>query len=443
MNHFNRLVVRQSPLYAFALAALVALLLGACIGGNAPDPASVPTGPASETEMPAESVVPTPTTAPDAVEEPATLTVAVSLDQLELDLQPVVQQLQDPLFVTHVADGSGRIFIVEKLGLIRILRGGQLLGTPFLDIRDRVRSTSSEQGLLGLAFPPNYAETGHFFVNYTDANGDTRIARFATDSDMPDTASPDSEFQVLQIGQPARNHNGGMLAFGPDGYLYIGTGDGGASFDSFGNGQNPATLLGKMLRIDVTSDPSAPYLIPSDNPWVDADLGGVDVRDELWAIGLRNPWRYSFDRGTGDLWIADVGQNQYEEVNWAPGGSSGGLNYGWPIQEGTHCVQSGDSCDSSGLVQPILEYDHAGQCSVTGGYVYRGSQLPALYGVYLYGDYCSGVIWAAAPDPSGGWRNELILRAGARISSFGEDEAGELYLTDLDGGTVYRIALVK
>ena len=191
-----------------------------------------------------------------------------------------------------------------------------------------------------------------------------------------------------------------------------------------------------MLRIDVTSDPTAPYLIPADNPWVESGLNGADVRDEIWAIGLRNPWRYSFDRETGDLWIADVGQNQYEEINWTPAGTPGGLNFGWPIHEGTHCLQSG--CDSAGLEQPALEYDHAGHCSVTGGYVYRGSQFPALYGVYLYGDYCSGAIWAAATDPSGGWRNALILRSGVQLSSFGEDEAGELYVTDL-GGTLYRV----
>ncbi|KKK59114.1 hypothetical protein LCGC14_3037630, partial [marine sediment metagenome] len=323
---------------AVGLAAvlLVVFVLSACAGKPAPTPA----GEATETASPAESAAPVPVHNQGQDQaQAAPAAAALALDQLELDLQPVVQQLRDPLFVTHAGDGSGRLFIVEKPGVIRILQDGQLLGAPFLDIRDRVRSSDSEQGLLGLAFPPNYAETERLFVNYTDANGDTRIARFTANSDAPDTASADSEFPILQIRQPARNHNGGMLAFGPDGYLYIGTGDGGASFDRFGNGQNPATLLGKMLRIDVTSDPSAPYLIPPDNPWIDADLDGVDVRDEIWAIGLRNPWRFSFDPATGDLYIGDVGQNLYEEITVLDANSPPGLNLGWNYFEAKHTFE--------------------------------------------------------------------------------------------------------
>lgn len=241
---------------------------------------------------------------------------------------------------------------------------------------------------------------------------------------------------MLKLQQPAANHNGGMLLFGPDGYLWIGTGDGGAANDRFGNGQNPVTLLGKMLRLDVTTDRSVPYRVPADNPWVDADSNGRDVRNEVWALGLRNPWRYSFDRATGDLWIADVGQNLYEEVNYVPAGSAGGLNFGWPIMEGTHCFPETADCQRVGLEIPVAEYAHgAGDCSVTGGYMYRGSQFPALVGVYLYGDYCSGRIWGLARDGDG-WRNALLLENRLNISSFGEDEAGELYVVDLRGGCI-------
>ena len=360
--------------------------------------------------------------------DPATLT---------LTLTPVVEDLSQPLFATHAGDGSNRLFIVEKTGAIRIVQDTALLAAPFLDLSGSV-SSGSEQGLLGLAFPPNFAESGHFFVNYTDRQGDTQVARFQVSAGDPNRADPASAFTVLTLDQPAGNHNGGMLAFGPDGMLYIGTGDGGAANDRFGNGQNPATLLGKMLRLDVTSAPDQPYVVPPDNPWVNVDWNGQDVRDEIWAVGLRNPWRYAFDRATGELWIADVGQNQWEEINVTAAGSPGGLNFGWPIMEGTHCFQT-TVCDPTGLVLPVHEYQHAGHCSVTGGYVYRGQAQPTWNGVYFYGDYCSGTIWALAPDGSGGWANAELARPGITLSSFGEDEAGELYVTDLGSGTVYRL----
>ena len=267
--------------------------------------------------------------------------------------------------------------------------------------------------------------------------GDTVVARFAATAD-PNIADPGSESVVLKIAQPAGNHNGGMLAFGPDGHLYIGTGDGGGSGDRYRNGQNPQTLLGKLLRLDVTSAPEQPYVIPPDNPWVNATWNGQDVRHEIWALGLRNPWRFSFDRATGDLWIGDVGQNQYEEVHRAPAGSKGGLNFGWPIMEGTHCYPESADCRRDGLELPVTEYTHgANGCSITGGYAYRGRQFPALDGVYLYADYCTGKIWGLAQD-GGGWRSRELLNSGRNISSFGEDEAGELYVTDLNGG-VYQV----
>jgi glucose/arabinose dehydrogenase len=348
-----------------------------------------------------------------------------------------VAEARRPVYLTHAGDGSGRLFVVEKPGTIRILAGDALSETPFLDIRDRVNADGSEQGLLGLAFPPGFAETGFFFVNYTDARGDTVISRFSVGSD-PNAADPASEFVVLRLDQPAQNHNGGHLLFGPDGHLWIGTGDGGAANDRFGNGQNPDTLLGKMLRLDVTSDPAQPYVIPADNPWIQAGWNGKDVRDEIWGVGLRNPWRYSFDRATGDLWIADVGQNVYEEVHFVPAGSPGGLNFGWPIMEGTHCFPDSAECDRTGLEIPVADYAHQGQCSVTGGYVYRGGALPELAGAYVYGDFCSGEIWALTPQ-DGGWQNRLLVDTDAAISSFGEDAAGELYVLDLDGA-VFRLA---
>jgi glucose/arabinose dehydrogenase len=313
-----------------------------------------------------------------------------------------------------------------------------LLPTPFLDITNRVGSSANEQGLLGLAFAPNYAESGHFWVNFTDKQGDTVIARYTVTAD-PNVANPDSYYPVLQLQQPAPNHNGGMTAFGPDGMLWIGTGDGGASGDRFGNGQNPNSLLGKMLRLDVTSDPEGDYEIPADNPWVESDWNGQPVRNEIWAVGLRNPWRYSFDRDTGDLWIADVGQNVWEEVNLVPAGMAGGLNFGWPIMEGKNCYAT-QNCDQTGLHIPVTEYDHSGHCSITGGYAYRGAAYPQLSGVYFYGDYCSGRVWALYPDGSGGWQNPVAFESSLVLSSFAEDEAGELYLLDYTG-SVNRLAV--
>jgi glucose/arabinose dehydrogenase len=348
-----------------------------------------------------------------------------------------VAAARQPVFLAHADDGSGRLYVVEKPGVIRILQDGRLADSPFLDIRDRVNVGGSEQGLLGLAFAPDYRETGYFFVTYTDARGDTQIARFQATGDRT-TADPASEFTVLRIDQPAPNHNGGNLVFGPDGYLWIGTGDGGAANDRFKNGQNPRSLLGKMLRLDVTTDAAQPYLIPPDNPWVASQWNGQDVNDEVWAVGLRNPWRYSFDRSTGDLWIADVGQNQFEEVHLVRAESSGGLNFGWPIMEGTHCFPENASCDRTGLEMPVLDYAHGPHCSVTGGYVYRGAALPGLAGTYLFGDYCSGMIWGLS-QVNGKWESRLLLETKLAISAFGEDAAGELYVLDLNGG-VFRLA---
>ncbi len=403
--------------------------------------ATSPPGPAQPTLPPSTSTpapLPTPAASATATASAAT---AATLETLTVQVIPVAAGLAQPVLLTHSGDGSGRSFIVEQPGTIRILVDGRLVDTPFLDIRDRVGDRGSEQGLLGLAFPPDYARRGVFFVNYTDRRGDTVIARFGLTAD-PDRADPASERLVLKIAQPAANHNGGMLAFGPDGYLYVGMGDGGGAGDVYRNGQNPEALLGKLLRLDVTTDPARSYTIPADNPWVAAQWNGRDVRDEVWAVGLRNPWRFSFDRATGDLWIADVGQNVYEEVNRAPAGSRGGLNFGWPIMEGAHCYPASATCQQAGLTLPVVDYTHgADGCSITGGYVYRGSRSPALAGAYLYSDYCSGKIWGLGRDGDA-WRSVELLDTDLNVSSFGEDEAGEVYVVDLKGG-VYRVEAVR
>jgi glucose/arabinose dehydrogenase len=464
------------PRSLLVLGLLVLLLVGvsACAGGGpAPALTASPASdsrPAQPTPSPAATAEPTPTAvrpvaapnqplpSPDATPTPERPTAepaspspaptvaptAPDIEDVRLQLAPVSAGLDRPVFVTGAGDGSGRLFIVEKGGVILVLEPGQSSPRPFLDIRERVLSRGSEQGLLGLAFAPDFPRSGAFFADYTDLSGNTVIARFQVAADAAG-ADPAGEFKLLGIDQPAANHNGGMLAFGPDGYLYVGTGDGGGANDRYGNGQNPGTLLGKMLRLDVAGDPSGPDTIPPDNPWRNAQWNGRDVRDEIWAFGLRNPWRYSFDRATGDLWIADVGQNQYEEINRVPAGAGGkpegGLNFGWPIMEGTHCFPDHATCRREGLTLPVADYSHgADGCSITGGYVYRGAAIPGLAGAYLYGDYCSGRIWALVQGANGAWQSHLLLESDLSISSFGEDEAGEIYVADLQGGTVYRLS---
>ena len=343
----------------------------------------------------------------------------------------VVGGLTAPIGLENAMDSSGRLFAIEQPGLIRIIQDGSLLPTPFLDIRSRVGSSGSEQGLLGLAFHPSYTENGYFFVNYTDKSGDTVIARYRVSAN-PSLADPSTEVRLLEVQQPFGNHNGGDMAFGPDGYLYISLGDGGSGGDPRNYGQSVDTLLGKLLRIDVGE--AEGYSIPASNPFVDG--GG---HPEIWAYGLRNPWRISFDRLTGDLYIADVGQNSWEEVNFQPAGSPGGENYGWNIMEGFHCFQS-SSCDQSALTLPVVEYAlHVqGDCAVTGGYVYRGDSLPDWQGIYVYGDYCSGRVWGLFQNQAGVWENELLFETGARITAFGQDEHGEIYLVN-HRGSVYQL----
>lgn len=328
-----------------------------------------------------------------------------------------------PLDIQISPDGSGRLFIVEQGGLIRILLKGQLLELPFLDISRRVDDRSNEQGLLGLAFHPDFLNNGYFFVNYTERGGDTVIARFSATGD---TVDPNSEMRLLSVKQPFSNHNGGGMAFGPDGYLYIALGDGGSGGDPQGNGQNLQTLLGKILRIDV--DGGDPYTIPSDNPF----------GNEIFHYGLRNPWRFSFDSATGDLWIGDVGQGQWEEVDFVPAGVLGGINFGWNRYEGLHDYTSGDPLENHR--PPLFEYSHQEGCSVTGGYVYRG-MMPEWQGVYFYGDFCVGTVWGALPARDSNnetWVSTLLFRTDALITSFGVDDAGEIYLADRNG-SVFRL----
>ncbi|HJX15931.1 MAG TPA: PQQ-dependent sugar dehydrogenase [Candidatus Deferrimicrobiaceae bacterium] len=335
-----------------------------------------------------------------------------------------------PVQVTHAGDGSGRVFVVEQAGTIRTLDNSAAL--PFLDIRDRVLS-GGEQGLLSVAFPPGFAATRRFYVNYTRIqDGATVVSRFLVNSDSR-AADNGSETVLLTIAQPFSNHNGGQLAFGPDGYLYIGMGDGGSGGDPFNNAQNPASLLGKILRIDVESG-QAPYAVPASNPF----LSDNTARGEIWATGLRNPWRFSFDRATGDLYIGDVGQGQFEEIDFQPSASPGGENYGWNVMEGAHCFL-GPSCDNTGLVLPVAEYDHGLGCSVSGGMVYRGAEFPSFQGTYVYGDFCTGRIWGLRKVGTT-WENTLLADTTHQISAFGEDEAGNLYVASYGTGTVYRIA---
>lgn len=346
-----------------------------------------------------------------------------------LDL--IADGFDSPVLLTAAPGDRSRLFIVEKPGRIRIIRDGTVLPAPFLDIGALV-ADNGEQGLLGLAFHPEYDDNGYFFVNYTDVSGDTRIARYSVGASA-DEANASSGEIVLTVQQPFGNHNGGHIAFGPDGYLYIGMGDGGDGGDPFGHGQNTATLLGSILRIDVDE---VPYRIPASNPFVSTP----DAAPETWAFGFRNPWRFSFDRSTGDLWIGDVGQNDFEEVSFQPASSRGGQNYGWVRFEGTSCYRS-DPCDSSDTILPVFEYSHNIGCSITGGYVYRGDLNPDFRGRYFFGDLCQGIIWSFRLDDGeaiGLYDHSDDFGRVGQLSSFGEDADGELYVVGL-GGSVYRI----
>jgi glucose/arabinose dehydrogenase len=381
--------------------------------------------------------VPSPTSSPTPGPVLATPTAA-SPDKTSFKLTRIAAGLNSPVYVTGAGDATGRVFIVEQVGRIRVVKSGVLLPAPFLDIRSLVAS-GGERGLLSVAFHPQFKSNGVFVVDYTRASstpanvGDTVIARY-TAQPGADVADRSSAQVLLTINQPQPNHNGGLVKFGPDGLLYIGMGDGGNGSDigpghaPQGNGQSLTTLLGKILRIEVGA--TGPYTLPAGNPNL-----GAGARKEIWAYGVRNPWRFSFDRATGDLYIGDVGQGSWEEIDFQPSGAKGGANYGWPYWEGTHRFRAG--AVRPGDTKPVAEYSHAGgRCSVTGGYVYRGARIPALSGYYVFADYCSGMLMTLVRF-GGKWRLSAVRPTSYSISSFGEDDDGELYLAD-HNGAVYR-----
>lgn len=346
----------------------------------------------------------------------------------------VYSGLSQPVDITSARDGSGRLFVVQQDGRIRVVRNGVLLATPFLDLRGAV-TFSGEQGLLGIAFHPQYATNRQFYVNYTrTADGATVVARYTAPTAASDVADPASAQILLTIAQPYTNHNGGSVKFGADGYLYIGMGDGGSGNDPEARAQDKTTLLGKILRVDV--DHGTPYAIPPGNPFAN----GVGGLPEIFAIGLRNPWRISFDRTTGDFWIGDVGQGAVEEIDLLPAGTGAGANLGWRVVEGNQCTGlSGPvACNDPTLTAPVFTYTHSFGCSVTGGFMYRGQAVPSLLATYVYGDFCSGIIWGAQKNGSGQWIATQLGDTTFGITSFGEDEAGELYFSDYNAGDIYK-----
>ena len=363
-----------------------------------------------------------------------------TVDDVTYQWIEVTNNLNSPLGLVNAGDGSGRLFVLEQTGQIWILKDGQInFDQPFLDIADLLplrvfEGIYTEQGLLGLAFHPDYENNGDFFINYTNTQGDSVVARYRVSADNPDRADPASGVILLTVDQPFEDHNGGDLVFGPDGYLYIGFGDGGRPAEPNYNSQDPQNYLGKMLRIDVNADT---YTVPLDNPFVDDPA----YLPEIWALGLRNPWRYSFDRETGDLYIGDVGQWHIEEIDFQPASSRGGENYGWSAWEGTE-IYLEDETVLGEHTPPILEHIHDEAQSITGGYVYRGQNLPGLWGKYIYGDYIGGLVWVAGRDESGAWQSQLLMDTGFVLSTFGEDEQGELYAVDYKG-TIYRLEIVE
>jgi glucose/arabinose dehydrogenase len=411
------------------LGVVLVLVLGACAGPS-------PSGALGGASSPATSS-PAPTTPSSPPSEPGSTVPPLRSGPDRLRLELVTDGLVDPTGITNAGDGSGRLFVTERPGRIMVVEAdGSLRGEPFVDLSSRVLS-GGERGLLGLAFHPDFEENGRLFVHYSrDGDGATIVSELQASSDRA-TADP-AERVILTVAQPFANHNGGQLSFGPDGYLYLGLGDGGAGGDPFGNGQDPDVLLGKILRLDVDGSVAGGrgYALPPDNPYGPEGSAPGAGLPEIWAIGLRNPWRFSFDLRLGDLYIGDVGQSGWEEIDRQPADSTGGENYGWNVMEGRHCYQSG--CDQTGYVKPIAEYPTSIGCAVTGGYVYRGTDQPELQGVYVFADYCSGIVSTLQVD-EGTITPKEVLESGLNVSSFGEDEEGELYLADLTGGGIYRV----
>ena len=420
-----------------AYTALVAIvLLAAACGGDEPAPVEVPPSPTeTPTQEPSPTRTPTPTPSPvaDVGNLPA------------LDVERVFPSLsfERMVHLTHSGTDDGMLFVVLQPGRVMAFEDDDGVGevSAFLDIRERVNDSGNEEGLLSIAFPPDYQESEHFYVYYS-ASSPRRsvVSRFSVGESGPEAADPASEVVVLEVPQPFANHNGGQLAFGPDGLLYISLGDGGNRADPRGNGQDTSTLLGSILRIDVsTLDLDNGYTIPPDNPFI---TGAGGARGEIWAFGLRNPWRFSFDRETGELWAGDVGQNRFEEIDLIERGQ----NYGWNVMEGLHCFSGSrvrseaEACQGPGLALPVIEYGREGGCSVTGGHVYRGERLPELAGAYVYGDFCTGNIWALTHGGSGVTEHRLLVGSELQIPAFGEGPSGEIYVLSFGGG-IYRLKM--
>lgn len=399
---------------------LLLLLAAGCSSQEAP----LPTETAILIAAPSSTVLPSPkdptstsTPADTPAPTPALADVTDFPDSAQYKWVEIISSLNGPVGLVSAGDTSGRLFIIEQRGQILIYDGESLLDNPFLDIQGRVGSNGSEQGLLGLAFHPEYEENGFFFVNYTDNNGNTVVSRFKVSAD-PDRGDGDSEIKVLGFDQPFKNHNGGQISFGPRGYLWIASGDGGGGGDPQDNAQNLDNLLGKLLRVDVNQ---LPNIIPGENPF----------GNEIWAYGLRNPWRFTFDPISGAIYIADVGQQEWEEINYLAADAKAGANFGWDYLEGSHPYE-GSLPAGLEVIDPIWEYDHSLGCSISGGAVYRGT-LSEWQGIYLYSDFCSGIIWGLLQNPDGNWQNRELFRVGGKVAAIDQDEAGEVYLVDLEG----------
>lgn len=419
---------------------LAALVLAACNGDDDvtdditddTDASQVETVEPDDTEMDADPDTDT-ATEPDDAGTDVEPVEADALSELDLDLELLTEGLIQPTDLVPATDGTDRLFVVSRIGTIHVIEDGELREEPFLDLREQVEHEMVEQGLLSMALHPNFAENGYFYVYYiTYGDEDTMVSRFEV-SDDGQFGDPGTETPILEVEQPHYSHNGGNVKFGPDGYMYIGLGDGEDPGDPHENSQNPNTMLGSILRIDV--DGGDPYAIPEDNPFVGSD----DGLDEIWAYGLRNPWRFSFDPVTGDMYMVDVGQWAVESVYVQPADSQGGENYGWPILEGDECWEA-EECDKEGLEMPAVTYDNPDQgCAIIGGYTYHGASHPALEGIYFFGDWCSGNIWGMVED-DGEWVKEILIETDLMINAFGVDHAGEIYVLDFEeGGGVFRI----